>query len=58
MIRNLLDVTTPDRWIECEDFKYPWGGNPWTELYTEQICQEIAATVAISDPDTIQRFLF
>lgn len=58
MIRNLLDVASPDRWVYCDDFKYPAGGNPWTELYTEQVCQEIAATVAISDPDTFQRLRF
>ncbi|SFR35102.1 hypothetical protein SAMN04488005_0761 [Yoonia tamlensis] len=58
MIRNLLDVETPDRWVECDDFSYPEGGNPWTEIYTEQICQEIAAAVAITDPDTIQRLRF
>ncbi|MGB0661273.1 MAG: hypothetical protein ACPGNV_14000 [Mangrovicoccus sp.] len=58
MIRNLLNVATPDRWVECDEFKYPAGGNPWAELYTEQVCQEIAATVAISDPDTIQRLRF
>lgn len=58
MIRNLLDVASPDLWVDCDDFKYPAGGNPWTELYTEQVCQEIAATVAISDPDTFQRLRF
>ncbi|WP_072775751.1 hypothetical protein [Marivita hallyeonensis] len=58
MIRNLLDVATPDRWVECDDFKYPAGGNPWTELYTEKACQEIADTVAIFDPDTVQSLRF
>ncbi|WP_243614830.1 hypothetical protein [Shimia aestuarii] len=58
MIRNLLDVATPDRWVECDDFKYPAGGNPWTELYTEQACKSIAGAVAIDDPDTIRRLRF
>ena len=52
MIRNLLDIETPDRWVECDDFKYPAGGNPWTELYTEQACKCIAGVVAIDDLDT------
>lgn len=58
MIRDLLDVTTLARWVDCDKFKYPAGGNPWTELYTEQVCQDISATVAIFDPDTIGRLRF
>lgn len=58
MIRNLLDVETPDRWVDCDDFKYPAGGNPWTELYTEQVCEGIAGAVAIDDADTIRRLRF
>ncbi|WP_164658406.1 hypothetical protein [Tropicibacter sp. Alg240-R139] len=58
MIRNLLDIVSPDRWVDCAEYKYPSGGNPWTELYTEQVCQDIAAKVGISDQDTIQRLRF
>lgn len=58
MIRNLLDVETPDRWVDCDEYRYPSGGNPWTELYTEQVCQHIAAKIAISDQDNIQRLRF
>ena len=58
MIRNLLDVTKPDRWVDCDEFKYPFGGNPWTELYTEKVCQDISAKVAISDPETMRRLRF
>jgi hypothetical protein len=58
MIRNLLNVETPDRWVDCDELKYPAGGNPWTELYTEHVCEVIAGTVAIDDPDTIRRFRF
>ncbi|MEP3297857.1 MAG: hypothetical protein ABJO27_15530 [Pseudoruegeria sp.] len=58
MIRNLLDLATPNRWVDCDEFKYPAGGNPWTELYTEKVSENIAGTVAIDDPDTIRRLRF
>lgn len=58
MIRYLLDVETPDRWVDCDEYKYPSGGNPWTELYTEQVSQDIAAKAAISDPATIKKLRF
>jgi len=58
MIRYLLDLETPDRWVDCDEYKYPSGGNPWTELYTEQVSQDIAAKAAISDPAAIKKLRF
>lgn len=58
MIRKLLDVETPDRWVDCDEYKYPSGGNPWTELYTEQVSHDIAAKAAISDPAAIKKLRF
>lgn len=58
MIRNLLDVASPDRWVDCREFTYPAGGNPWTELYTEQVCQNIAAKIAVTDPVAVSSLRF
>lgn len=55
MTRDLLNVDTPDRWVNCDARKYPAGGNPWTEIYTQQVSQEIAVAIAINDPDIVRR---
>jgi hypothetical protein len=58
MIRHLLNAQTPDRWVDCDELKYPKGGNPWTDLYTEEACKQIAREVGIDNPDTTLRMRY
>ncbi|WP_282129436.1 hypothetical protein, partial [Roseobacter litoralis] len=53
MISKLKGAITPERWINCDEHKYPEGGNPWTEIYTDDICQMIAKASGIGEPQLV-----
>lgn len=54
MAGSILRECSPERWLECEIGSYRNNGNPWTEIYTEEVTQKIAKTVALEEADSVQ----